>query len=274
MTSKPLPAEGDVDLAVLVATARAECPDKRTLPISLPDGGGAWLKVAQSAEVNRWHRLQLFLARLCNNPFLLPTVASQGASSLLGEARRIRKLAGSGFPVPIIIAEGADWLLLADSGYPATTVLRDETHSRQSRKKQLQSISELLAKMHQQGCWHGRPALKDVLCRDDKVTLCDFEEDVGAHLSQLQCQVRDALIYGHSLFRVFCRTDPEMARYGLKVYWNLAPLSVKNAIAEKVASMDVFLGLDVLLGKHLGGDALAVFMSFRYFNQLQRPLVV
>jgi len=274
MKSRPLPTDDAIDLAGLVAEARAKYPDQRTLPIELPDGCRVWLKVAQPARINRWHRLQSWIARLCDNPFLLPTVAEQAEVSLKGEARRIRKLAQCGFPVPLILAEGADWLLLLDSGMPATTVLRDESHPRNIRLAQLQAISMLLAKMHQCGCWHGRPALKDVLCHKAEVTLCDFEEDVGANLSPLQCQVRDALIYGHSLFRVFNRTDPEMARQGLFAYWQSAPPSVKNAAAEKIESMDALLSVDVYFGRYLGGDAAAIFSSMRHFYTLSPSVVV
>ncbi len=106
------------------------------------------------------------------------------------------------------------------------------------------------------------------------MTLCDFEEDVGANLTPLQCQVRDALIYGHSLFRVFHRTDPEMALQGLNAYWQAAPPSVKNATTDKVQSMDALLSVDVFLGRYLGGDALAIFSSMRHFYTLSPSVVV
>lgn len=274
MKSAVPPVEGAIDYTNLVATARAHAAHRRTLPLTLPDGKRAWLKLALDAEVNNWHRLQSLLARLCQNPFLLPTVAAEGVASLKGEIRRVRKLAACGFPVPHILATGEDWLLLADSGLPSITVLRSEDYPREQRLQQLQAIALLMAHMHQRGCWHGRPALKDFLCKKQTVTLCDFEEDVRLHLSKLECLVRDALIFGHSLFRVFARTDLEMARYGLAVYWQAAPASVKNAILDKVAAMDVLMGFDVFFGKYLGGDAKAMFLCLREFNEMAPSKVI
>jgi tRNA A-37 threonylcarbamoyl transferase component Bud32 len=261
-------------IARLVTAARTKKPNARTQALELPDGRRAWLKVAESAQSNAWHHLQSFFARCCDNPLLLPSVATNGVQSLHGEAKRIRKLASCGFPVPAIVAEGMDWLVLEDSGLPSTSVLRDAKIPYQQRLTQLLEISSLLAKMHTCGCWHGRPALKDILCDDQIITLCDFEEDVALHLSPVQCQVRDVLIYGHSLYRVFCRFDIEMAELGLNRYWELAPSRVKNTLLEKISAMDVLLNFDVFLSKYLGGDARAAFLSLRHFNRLQRTKVV
>ncbi|MBT1443084.1 serine/threonine protein phosphatase [Shewanella sp. JM162201] len=160
----------------------AEHPGQRVMSFEF-DGNKYWLKQPE--------RLEGAMKLLKDEP----------QSALEHEIAALSKLGEHNAPVPrIILAEPhyfvvedagltvSDWLYEAKSGedVPVKTILCDSASA--------------LAKLHTQNLAHGRPALRDIGWRGGEVKFIDFEAN-QAGKSMLTQQIRDLLVYLHSLYR-------------------------------------------------------------------------
>lgn len=100
-----------------------------------------------------------------------------------------------GVPVPPIVAEGTDFIVLPDCGPTLATVLQgDDT---EAARRAMAAGGAALAALHARGLAHGRPALRD-LCWDGRtIRFLDFEQGrTGpAHRRRM---VSDLLVFLHS----------------------------------------------------------------------------
>lgn len=100
---------------------------------------------------------------------------------LAHEARVIRAMAERGAPVPQILVQGADYLVLADCGQVLTERMADCAGDALQAAGLMSAVGRALARLHRLGCTHGRPYIRDVLVTtDDVVTFIDMER--GARL--------------------------------------------------------------------------------------------
>ncbi|MCP4205882.1 MAG: hypothetical protein GY767_02385 [Shimia sp.] len=115
-------------------------------------------------------------------------------------------------PVPRLVAEGADFLVLPDCGANLRYLLADEVDIGR-RQQMLIEASVMLADFHGLGFAHGRPSPKDMCRVDGQILLLDFERykqgnntpvgkardlvvfafNVAAHSPQMRNSLREAM---------------------------------------------------------------------------------
>ena len=100
-----------------------------------------------------------------------------------------------GVPVPPIVAEGPDFLVLPDCGPTLAQILRDG--SADDAQQAMVAAGAALAALHARGLAHGRPALRD-LCWDGRtLRFLDFERSSPPPVSK-RAQAHDLLVFLHS----------------------------------------------------------------------------
>ncbi len=134
-----------------------EGPLRRLQAIDLPDGR-VWLKRAEELG---------FLGRLQKGDPRRSLEAERTALHLLGDR---------GLPVPPLLAEGPDWLVLPHLGASLATVMADPARPQAERSAAMAAAGRALARLHLAGFAHGRPALRDICWNGAEAVLIDFEQ--------------------------------------------------------------------------------------------------
>jgi tRNA A-37 threonylcarbamoyl transferase component Bud32 len=132
-----------------------------------------WLKVAGEEKTNRIRRFSVQLAkRPAFQLFKVNSVLS-AIERLQLEIRHTRFMYDLGLPVSEIVLAGRDYLLTPDAGSMLAQASLDPTSLHNIL---LKAFSEL-ARIHQANCYHGRPALRDILINNEQqLTFIDLEE--------------------------------------------------------------------------------------------------
>lgn len=181
-----------------------------------------WIKIALQPQKNNWHRLQNLLASLLGCPMLRATVSQAYDQGLTDEARRLHRVADRGVVVPRVVAQRPGWLLLDNIG----SSLFDHVQQSETKQDLLCKGAAALARLHQNGGWHGTGQLRDmVLTPDNAIGFLDFEENVGEAMSPADAQARDILRFLISAVR-FDQGDGELLRAILQAYKEHAPAEV------------------------------------------------
>jgi len=95
---------------------------------------------------------------------------------LAREGALLRGMAARGAPVPPILAQGDDYLVLADCGRVLTDHMDECQNDPQRAARLMTSVGQALARLHDLGCTHGRPYIRDILIgADGAVTFTDME---------------------------------------------------------------------------------------------------
>lgn len=124
------------------------------------------------------------------------------------ERRALLHLVAKNAPVPALLHEGADFMVLSDCGTSLYKIFDGQLFSMDERLKIFAAAGKALADWHQAGLAHGRPAIKDMCWQDGCITFLDFERfDPGK--CGAKHQSRDLLIFVHSLFAATGLTSPE-----------------------------------------------------------------
>ena len=97
------------------------------------------------------------------------------------ECEILQHLNNIGAPVPKLCGFGDDYLVLEDAGPTLNIWLNDETLSWAEKSHILHSAIEILINLHQQGIFHGRPAIRDIAWRDGQISFMDFESHSKSH---------------------------------------------------------------------------------------------
>lgn len=142
------------DLRSAVSAALAHPVRTRLQPIDLP-GGRVWLKRAEHLPLRM--RLQ----------------KGDPRRSLEAERQGLHLLARAGLPVPDLLAEGPDWLVLPDIGQDLARIARESGTAR--RRAVFSAAGVALARLHDAGFAHGRPALRDLCWDGAAVRFIDLE---------------------------------------------------------------------------------------------------
>ncbi|AZG73681.1 serine/threonine protein phosphatase [Shewanella livingstonensis] len=103
-----------------------------------------------------------------------------------------------GAPVPAVVDFGVGYMVVEDVGDTINHVL-DHTNET-SWQPILNDASIALAKLHSMQFAHGRPALRDISWQAGEVRFIDFEAN-QQHKSLISQQIRDLLVFIHSLYR-------------------------------------------------------------------------
>lgn len=229
------------------------------------DGKTIWVKRAETGAASRWRWLGALLSRLNRNPLYIPTHASAGAAAIADEAKRLRHLAALGVPVPEVIAAEEDWIALADAGTSLKDWLLDPTQNEQNKSRVLNEAAIALAKLHQVGRWHGRPALRDMAWDGEKICFLDFEEDPARVLNQEQCQIRDLLVFVHGLYRYLPHNSPLIAQ-AICNYKAQAPERIWQRSVQLVDTMWLVYRFSQLLAPFAGKDVRQAYYALRFLR--------
>ncbi|MBB1270599.1 phosphotransferase [Shewanella sp. SR44-3] len=155
-------------------------------------------------------------------------------ASIQKEIQLLAQLNAQGAAVPLLMDSGDDYLVVADAG----KTLKQWLGSRETTHEQLQVIlndaSQALAKLHSMSLAHGRPALRDISWQAGEVKFIDFEAN-QAKQSLFMQQIRDLLIYIHSLYRylgpqseMISEAISQYRRHGGEAIWQKSKAFVAN----------------------------------------------
>lgn len=149
----PVPDEAR-DRALAQALA---APPLRLRPLDLPDGRRFWLK--------RVERLSGRLRLQKGDP----------ARAFETERRALRTLADQGLPGALLVAEGPDWMLLADAGATLPAMLEAQGRSGAETARAFAAAGQALGRLHWAGLSHGRPAMRDICWNGQEARFIDME---------------------------------------------------------------------------------------------------
>lgn len=176
-------------------------------------------------------------------------------------------------PVPQLVAEGPDFLVLPDCGQDLRKLLRFEEDAAK-RAQMLLDASVMLAEFHNLGFAHGRPSPKDMCQVDGQMLLLDFERykhannrpvgqardlvvfafNVAAHSPQMRGSLREAMAaYRKNVDAAIWPLAQRWCRWLRWTVWVTKPLQRRpegRALEFKAIPvvMDLFLSEDKPLG--------------------------
>ena len=129
--------------------------------------------------------------------------------AFINEITRLQFLQQKQAPVPELVLFGEDFLVLKDAGMSVGGIVGNQDYSASRVQFILQHCVRALTDLHKQGLSHGRPALRDMLWQNGKVTFIDFEMR-NPQVDSAAQKARDALIFIHSLCREENLTDAQI----------------------------------------------------------------
>jgi tRNA A-37 threonylcarbamoyl transferase component Bud32 len=126
------------------------------------------------------------------------------------ERNALTDLARLGVPVPTIVAEGADYIVMTSGGPSLNTLLTQRWLTSEARVDAFRAAGRALASMHNKGLCHGRPSLKDILWDGQAVTFIDFERSSVSRTTD-RGPAMDLLFFVHAGIRAGRGMTDEMA---------------------------------------------------------------
>ena len=176
----PLPPIACADAELIAAAAAAlAASTERVLVIEhagvryvakrLADRPRSWLQ----ALFLRW-----LVKRVTGQPLPMRTLLLSEAASRVGyEARRLASLAQAGVPVPQVLHQAADHLLMEHCGETLATLL--ERWPLDTCRAEMTRLAAELGAFHRAGHWHGAAQIKNLTRQHGLTYRIDFEEDFG-----------------------------------------------------------------------------------------------
>lgn len=187
---------------------------------------------------------------------------SKPHESLQLEIETLLTLARKGAPVPELVSYGEGYLVVADVGSPVNYWLANSPSEAQLTQI-LQDSGTALAKLHQQGLAHGRPALRDICWKAGKVAFIDFEAN-QRHDDITAQQQRDLLVYIHSLYR-YIGPYPEKVEPAITAYRSAGGEPLWRACQQKMRGWQ-WLNYLIAPLKTIGGkDLRPVYWLLKHF---------
>ncbi|QYJ87565.1 serine/threonine protein phosphatase [Shewanella mesophila] len=187
---------------------------------------------------------------------------SQPGQSLQLEIATLQSLAQKGAPVPELVAFGDNYLVVADVGSPVNHWL-DKRSDSDMQAQILKDSAIGLAKLHQKGLAHGRPALRDICWKEGEVSFIDFEANQKDTDIEKQ-QVRDLLVYIHSLYR-YIGPHPELVEPAICAYREAGGESLWQASRVRIRRWQ-WLNYLIAPLKTIGGkDLRPVYWLLKHF---------
>lgn len=196
----PLPPVAHADADLLAATVAAlAASTERVVVIEL---GGSRYVAKRVADRPRslWQALFLrwLVKRVTGQPLPLGTLLLSDAASRVGyEARRLAALAQAGVPVPRVLHQAADYLLLEHCGETLASLL--ERWPLDTCRAETTRLAAELGAFHRAGHWHGAAQIKNLTRRDGLTYRIDFEEDFGELGPLPSVQALDVALFLNSI---------------------------------------------------------------------------
>ena len=102
--------------------------------------------------------------------------------------------------VPHIEVLTPDYIVIADSGPDLCYWMETPDLQKDEKLRILELAGAGLAKLHKSGIIHGRPALRDITCKDKKITFLDWQSRLYFKDVEKQ-KAQDVLMLLHGLYR-------------------------------------------------------------------------
>ena len=198
------------------------------------------------------------------------------SKSLIKEKTVLKKLSEQGIPVPDVIDFGENYLILSDVGDAVINII-EKRHTyypnnhpkfhikgNPQKEKILTKASTALAKLHKMGYAHGRPSIKDICLKNNKIYFIDFEEnqlDKNIHKQQ----TRDLLIFIHSLYRFFGIKNESIKKI-IKIYQQNGGGEVWTRANKKMQTWIWLRYLFFFFKKSGGKDITPIYWVFNFFK--------
>lgn len=185
------PALGALPGPLAAAVAAALAGPHRRVQAVRAGRTTVWLKRAERLSL-RW-RLQ------------------KGDSRRAFEADRagLHALHRAGLPVPAVLAEGADFLVLADGGPTLSLLLADPAVPAPARRAAFAGGGRTLAALHRAGLCHGRPSIRDICWDGAQARLIDLER-FRPQRGGARAQAGDLVVFLYSILSYARAEGPEL----------------------------------------------------------------
>ena len=125
------------------------------------------------------------------------------------ERRALHEWSERGAPAPNILAEGPDFIALADTGRPLDQLLTDPTLLSADRAPIFDAAARALAQLHANHISHGRPSLKDICWNGHAITFLDLER-YDAKRNTPKGHAMDVVMFVFNGLVVGCGMTPEL----------------------------------------------------------------
>lgn len=182
-------------------------PDVRSQPFpdlrALPEGLAQLVRRRLATAAGRVSRLvwngRVYWLKRPETPRSLRWRLQKGSPRRAFEAEcdALARLAGAGAPVPQVLAQGPEFLLVADAGRTLDALLRDPATPPETGGQAVTAVARALAGLHGQGLAHGRPYLRDLCWDGRRAAMIDLEYS-PRHAGPLH-QGRDVVLFLASL---------------------------------------------------------------------------
>ena len=211
-----------------------------------------------------------------SNSLIKRFLMRNSSKNLIKERMVLKKLSKQGIPVPDVINFGEDYLVLSDVGDAIINIIErrhsyySNSHPKfhingaPSKEKILTKASIALAKLHKMGYAHGRPSIKDICMKNNKIYFIDFEENkLDKNINKQQ--TRDLLIFIHSLYRFF-GVKNESIKNIIKTYQQNGGDKVWTRTNKKMQNWIWLRYLFFFFKKSGGKDITPIYWVFNFFK--------
>ncbi|MGY6703199.1 hypothetical protein [Roseinatronobacter sp.] len=233
-------------------------------PHSAPDADEL-LRAAQQVPHARVAKLKhngrrYWIKRVEVTPLRFRLQKGNGAVAFRREVARLKAFAAKGVPVPPILAETPDMIVLADVGKPLTRLARRASADEFQHVLSLAAVA--LAQLHAMGVSHGRPRLRDICWNRAEIRFVDLEAGARLRASRLR-QARDLLVFLHSIFQndpdISAYADSALAAYAGADHGGIVPLARRIARWSRPVA---FLAAPLIRGDRRRGKSNSEFVAF------------
>jgi tRNA A-37 threonylcarbamoyl transferase component Bud32 len=178
-------------------------PIVRIRPILGPNGERLWLKRIE--ELSLRLRLQ----------------KGHGRRAFANELRGLHVLADAGLPVPEIVSEGPDHIVLSDVGPTLSHIMHSNAMSVGKRAAAFRAAGQALGRLHSAGFAHGRPAMRDLCWDGDEAHFIDLER-FSAKRASARRQAFDTVVFVQSYVADMGDVSPDLDQ-AVQAYRAAAP---------------------------------------------------
>ncbi len=178
-------------------------PVVRVRPILGPDGERLWLKRIEALS------LRLRISK------------GDGRRAFANELRGLHTLADAGLPVPEILSEGPDHMVLSDVGATLNLLLGRPEATPGKRAAAFRAAGTALGRLHRAGFAHGSPAVRDICWDGRQVHFIDLERFSAGHAS-VRRKAIDVIVFVNSFLAETGRASDDLDG-AMKAYRAAAP---------------------------------------------------
>lgn len=216
----------------------AQHPDNNVVS-DVVAGNRLWVKKVGESKRTFWHALQGFFAKILRQPILSVTAIQGGANSIQNEAARLKEFYSKNILVPEVYASDDQVLVISHLGNCLSSILA-KNKDKEFRQQLLTKAVQALAELHAAGLAHGKPYLRDMTLKDDKIGFIDLEEDPAPSMSLAQAQARDIWLFLSSAAK-YARQPDDKYSYEADVIAALFKTYKEAASPETLKELQKFI---------------------------------